>query len=191
MRENKLNVLRGILSGPRAYSPAVPVLLLSGGGSLNPALAKAINLTIFLVLMYLLVRKPARDFFAARLASVREMLDRAGREKQAAIAKMADLDARIARLDSELAAIRQQTLDEIEAERVRIEAETRHEIARLQETSRREIESAKLVALTELREFAANQADSLAQEMVRYELTPEDDARLIRRVIEGMSEVVR
>lgn len=174
----------------RVSSLAMPLLLSGGGGALNPALAKGINLTIFLVAMYLLVRKPAREFFAARLAQVRQLLEQAAREKQAATAKMAELDARIGRLDVELAAIREQTKHEIEAERVRIEAETAREAARLRETSQREIESAKLVALTELRDFAAKQADTLAEEMILRQLTPEDDARLIGRVIEGMTAAV-
>src|SRR5262245_7123981 len=79
-------------------------LLLSGGFWTSPTgFPKLVNLVVFLTILYLLLHKPTREFFNQRLASVRETLDRAAREKQAATAKMAELDARLNRLDAEMA----------------------------------------------------------------------------------------
>src|SRR5262245_47433071 len=78
-------------------------LLLSGGFWTSPTgFPKLVNLAIFMTVLYLLLRKPTREFFRQRLASVRETLDRAAREKQEATAKMAELDARLNRLDADL-----------------------------------------------------------------------------------------
>lgn len=174
----------------RLISLAAPLFLLAGGGGwLSPGLAKALNLLIFILAMYFLLRKPMREFFAARLASVREMLERAAREKNAATAKMAELDARINRLDEELNGIKAQTEKEAAAERARIEAETQRDIERLKQTAQREIESAKQVALADLRSFAAHQAVDLAEQLIRREIKLEDDARLIQRVGEELTKV--
>ncbi|MFN0084343.1 MAG: hypothetical protein ACKVX9_03040 [Blastocatellia bacterium] len=167
-----------------------PALFLSGGGGgVHPAIAKAFNLALFIGVMYLLVRKPAREFFTNRFALVRATLEHAAREKAAATAKMAELEARLNRLDDELKGIRSQAEAEALAERARIERETAHDLEKIRVTARREIESARQVAMTELREFAAAKAVDLAEQMIRRELKPEDDAKMLRRMAEEMSNV--
>ena len=79
------------------------MFFLSGGGGVHPAIAKAFNLALFLGVMYMLVRKPARQFFADRFALVRATLEHAAREKEAATAKIAALDARLNRNQQEIA----------------------------------------------------------------------------------------
>ena len=78
------------------------MFFLSGGGGVHPAIAKAFNLALFLGVMYMLVRKPARQFFADRFALVRATLEHAAREKEAATAKIAALDARLELIPVEL-----------------------------------------------------------------------------------------
>ncbi|HKQ76681.1 MAG TPA: ATP synthase F0 subunit B [Blastocatellia bacterium] len=162
--------------------------MLSGSFWTSPTgFPKLINLVIFLTVLYLLLRKPAREFFRQRLASVRESLDRAAREKQSATTKMAELDSRLNRLDAELQEIKAQSNREAAAERGRMETETRKDIEKIRETAGREIEAAKQVAMADLREFAATKAVDLAEQMIRREMTPADDAKLVARVGEEMS----
>jgi F-type H+-transporting ATPase subunit b len=171
------------------FVPAIffhPVLLAEG---LHPAIPKAFNLAIFIAVMYLLVRKPAREFFAARLAEVRATLDRAAKEKAEAEAKMRELSVRLSNLDAELAEIRTQSQREAAAERVRLESEAKADAEKLRATAQREIEGAKQAALVQLREFTASQAVALAEQQIRRELTPQDDAKLLQRVSEEMSNV--
>ena len=171
------------------FAPAIsfyPVLLAEG---LHPAIPKAFNLILFIGVLYLLVRKPAREFFAARLAEVRATLDRAAKEKAEAEAKMNELNARLSRLDTEIAAIRTQAQQEAAAERVRLEAEAKADAEKLRATAQREIEGAKQAALVQLREFAANKAVELAEQQIRSELTPQDDALLLQRVSAELSKV--
>jgi F-type H+-transporting ATPase subunit b len=165
-----------------------PLWMLSGGFWTSPTgFPKLINLAIFLTVLYLLLRKPAREFFRQRLASVRETLDKAAREKNDATSKMAELDTRLNRLDSELQEIKAQSEREAVAERKRMEEEGRRDLEKIRETAGREIEAAKMVAMADLREFAATKAVDLAEQMIRRELTPTDDARLVARVGDEMS----
>ncbi len=153
------------------------------------AVSKAVNLVIFLGLLYFLLRKPAREFFTTRLAEVRATLQQAAKEKDAATAKMAELDGRLSRLDTELAEIKSQAQREAAAERERLQVEAQRDAEKIRVTSQREIESAKQIAMSELREFAATKAVDLAEQMIRRELKPEDDARLLQRMGEEMSKV--
>jgi F-type H+-transporting ATPase subunit b len=175
------------------FAPVLPdlhPLLLSGGFWTSPTgFAKLVNLAIFLAVLYLLLRKPTREFFRQRLASVRETLDRAAREKQQATAKMSELDARLNRLDSDLREIGAQSDREATAERARMEAEAKKDVEKIREMAAREVEAAKQVALADLRAFAATTAVDLAEQMIRREMTPADDAKLVARVGEEMSKV--
>jgi F0F1-type ATP synthase membrane subunit b/b' len=164
-----------------------PLLIAEGG--LHPGIPKAINLAIFITVLYLLLRKPAREFFARRFASVREMLEKAAREKKEAEAKMAEIDARLNHLDAEVAGIKAQAEREAAAERARMETEAKKDIERIRLSAQREIESAKQVAMADLRDFAAVKAVDLAEQMIRRELTPEDDAKLLQRVGDELSKV--
>lgn len=163
-----------------------PVFL---AGGLHPAIPKAVNLTIFIVLMYLIVRKPAREFFAARLAEVRATLERAAKEKSEAEAKMTELSARLSKLDAEIAEIRSQAEREAASERSRLAAEAQADAEKLRATAQREIEGAKQAALVQLREFTASKAVELAEQQIRRELTPQDDAHLLKQVSAELSKV--
>ncbi len=165
----------------------VQPVLLSGG--LHPAIPKAVNLAIFLTVLYLLVRKPARKFFAERLATVRATLDRAAKEKAEAEAKINELNTRLSKLDAEVAEIRAQAEREAIAERERLKAEAQADADKLRATAKREIEGAKQAALVQLREFTADKAVELAEQLIRRELTPQDDAKLLQRVGEELSKV--
>ncbi|MGH9768586.1 MAG: hypothetical protein ACREAB_14230 [Blastocatellia bacterium] len=166
----------------------MPVLA-SGFWTSPTGFPKLVNLVVFLTILYLLLRKPTREFFRQRLASVRETLDRAAREKQEATAKMAELDARLNRLDAELQGIEEQSEREAAAERSRMNAEAERGIEKVREMAGREIEAAKQVAMADLREFAATKAVDLAEQMIRREMTPADDAKLVKRASEEMSKV--
>jgi F0F1-type ATP synthase membrane subunit b/b' len=149
---------------------------------LHPAIPKAVNLIIFIAILYYLLRKPARAFFRQRLVDIRSLLDRAEKEKTSAQARMSEIDARLNRLDQDLAEIRAQAAREAEAERARIEADLASDAERLRQMARREVDAAKQIALAELREFTAEKSVELAEQVIRRELTAEDDARLLERM---------
>lgn len=166
---------------PMTYIEFEPLFLLSGGGGVHPAIAKAVNLALFAGVLYYLLRKPVRGFFEARLAEVRKMLERAAREKDEATQKMAELDARLNRLDADIAGIRAQAERESIAERERIKVETQRELEKVRATAVREIDAARQIALADLKEFTASKSVELAEQIIRRELTPDDDRKLIER----------
>ena len=147
---------------------------------------KFINLSIFVVVMVYLLRRPLSDAFRSRREGIRRDLLKAQEERDQALAKLAEVESRLARLDSEVATIQEQSKAEAEAERQRIARDTEAEILKLQELAQREIESAGKVARQELRRFAAQQSVKLAEEIIRRDMRLEDDARLIRLNVEEL-----
>ena len=149
---------------------------------------KFFNLAIFvIVLTYILTRKAKLgDVFNARRESIKQELARAQQERDAALAKLKEVEERLGRLDTEVATIKEQGVREAAEERERIARSTETEIGKLTEQASREIEHAGKVAKKELRRYTAEQSVRLAEEIVRREMKPEDDARLIANNIEGL-----
>jgi len=149
---------------------------------------KFINLGIFVLgLVYVLTKKvKLGEAFRSRRENIKNELARARQERDAAMAKLKEVEERLARLNSEVATIKEQSKHEAEQERERIARSTETDIAKLKDQAQREIESAGKAARNELRRYTAEQSVRLAEEMIRREMRPEDDARLITRNIEEL-----
>jgi F-type H+-transporting ATPase subunit b len=147
---------------------------------------KFINLFLFILLLLYFLRRPLSEAFKARREGIRRDLMRAQEERNAALAKLEEVEARLARLDAEVTGIREQSAKEAADERERIRLATEADIEKLREQSRREIESAGKAARQQLREFAAEQSVRLAEEIIRKDMRTEDDTRLITREIEEL-----
>jgi len=142
---------------------------------------KFVNLLIFVVLAWYLHRRfgrPIKEAFRARGESIKRDLAAARIERDQALAKLAEVEARMSNLESEVARVDERARTEAEAERQRIGQETEREIARVRDQARKEIEAAGKIARHELRRFAAGESVRLAEEILRSEIRLEDDERL-------------
>ena len=141
------------------------------------------NLILFVGALIFLLRRPISASLVARRDTIRRELMRAQEERRAALAKLEEVEARLARLDAEVETVRAQAKRDAEAERESITRATAEETRRLREQARREIESAGKVARQDLRRYAAEQSVRLAEELIRRDIGVEDDARLMNNYI--------
>jgi F-type H+-transporting ATPase subunit b len=141
---------------------------------------KFLNLFIFSAALVFLLRRPLTDAFRSRREAIRRDLLKARAERDQALAKLAEVESRLTKLDSEVATIQRHSRKEAEAEAARIAQETEAEMLRLREQAQHEIESATKAAKQELRRFAAQQSVKLAEEIIKRDIRPADDARLVR-----------
>jgi F-type H+-transporting ATPase subunit b len=150
-----------------------------------------VNLIIFIGLFIYILRRPVSQAMRARREGIRRDLMRAQQEREAARAKLEEVEARLSRLDAEMVALRDQSQREAAEERERIRLSTEQETQKLREQAQREIESAGKAARQQLREFAAEQSVQLAEEMIRRDIKPEDDARLFKLRVEELGGIRR
>ena len=150
-----------------------------------------LNLLIFVGLFVYILRRPVSEAMRARREGIRRDLMKAQEERNAALAKLTEVEARLAKLDAEVANVREQSEREAAEERERIKKSTEEETKKLRVQAQREIESAGKAARQELREFAAEQSVRLAEEMIRRDIKPEDDARLVSLRVEELGGVRR
>lgn len=150
---------------------------------------KFFNLTIFVLALVYILRRPLGEALRARREGIRRDLMRAQEERNAALAKLEEVEARLTRLDAEVESVREQASREAAAERERIKQATEEDARKLRGQAQREIESAGKAARQELRRYAAEQSVRLAEEMIRRDMRPEDDARLVNLEIEELGGV--
>jgi ATP synthase F0 subunit b len=158
---------------------------------LLPTIAKLVNLLLFVGLMFYFLRRPIIEAFRGRQESIRHELMRAEEERVAAEARLEEVKGRLAHLDVEVEAIKANAQKDAAEERARVERATEAEIRKIREQARREIESAGKAARAELRTFTAEQSVKLAEEMIRRDIRPEDDAHLAREYVEELGGVRR
>lgn len=147
---------------------------------------KFLNLFIFVGALVYVLRRPIGEAMRARREGIRRELMRAQEERNAALAKLADVEARLAKLDQEVTQVREQAERDAQAETERIAKSSEDDARKLREQSIREIESAGKAARQELRRYAADQSVRMAEEMIRRDIRPEDDARLVNSSIEEL-----
>jgi F0F1-type ATP synthase membrane subunit b/b' len=150
---------------------------------------KFLNLAVFIAAALYLHRRfgrPLSEALRARGEGIKRELKKAREEKEIALRKLAEVEARIKRLDSDVSAIREQAKAEGEAERERIRAATEAEMTRMRQQAQREIESAAKVARQDLRRFAAAESARLAEEAIRRDIRSEDDQRIITANMEQL-----
>ena len=147
---------------------------------------KFVNLFLFVGALVYFLKRPLTEAFRSRRESIRRDLLKAQEERDQALAKLAEVQARLERLDSEVAGIQAHSRSEARAEAERIARETELEMLKLREQAQREIVSAGKVARHNLRIFAAHQSVKLAEEVIRREIRSEDDATLMEMNVEQL-----
>ncbi|HEV8484543.1 MAG TPA: ATP synthase F0 subunit B [Blastocatellia bacterium] len=169
-------------------SHAEPVSLLS-----NPDLWRVINIVVFaLILVYILRNKIGiGKVFDNRAASIVKELEQAKRDKEDALKQLAGVEARLGRLDQELAEIRLEAEREAAREAERIHHAAAADAEKIRQSAHREIEGAMKSARSELRAFVADQAVQMAEAIIRKEIRPEDASRMLTRYTEELGEVKR
>jgi len=137
-----------------------------------------------------LIRKHGGPFLADRSRKISEDIVQADEVRQDAERRAAEVDRRLAGLESEITALRAGAQKEGEAEKERIRQQTPLEIAKVRAHAEQEIASAGKTARAELKQYAAELAIELAEQKLRARMTPDTQAALVRgfvRDVDGLT----
>lgn len=145
---------------------------------------KFINLGVFLAIIAYLVKKPLSEGFKAKREAIRADLIKAEAEKQAALAKLTSVEAKLAQSEEEKTKILAKAKEEADFEKKRIAEHTRLEIARLAEQSENELTRIAHQSRSELRRFSAEESIRLAEEKLRAGIDADKDSRLVKANIQ-------
>jgi F0F1-type ATP synthase membrane subunit b/b' len=142
-----------------------------------------LNLAIFVGAGIFVLRSKISQALLARRGTIQQELVAAHAERERALARIAEADTMLSRLDDDVRTVQQQAREEAKAERQRVTAATARELEKLKQQAQREIESADKLARKELREYLAARSIEFARESVRSQMRPEDDRAFIQENI--------
>ena len=148
---------------------------------------KFVNLGLFVgLLVYVLMRANIGNAFRTRGESIKAELEKARRERDAALAKLKEVEERLTGMHDQISSINQRSKVEADEERKRISQSTQAEIAKLTSQAQRDIENAGKAAKNDLRNFAAEESIRLAEDLIKRDMRADDDSRLMMRGVEEM-----
>lgn len=147
---------------------------------------KFLNLAIFVYILYRLLNKPLSEGFKAKREEIRSDLIKAEAEKQAALARLTDAEAKLAGAETESKGILDRAKAEAKAEKARIAKEAEAEAARLREQAENEITRTALSAKMELRKYSAEESIRRAEEIIKQGMSAEADAKLVKANIQSI-----
>lgn len=147
---------------------------------------KFFNLAVFVAIIVYLVRKPLSDTFKAKRETIRAELIKAEEEHQAALAKLTEAEAKLARLDEESKNVREKSAQSAAAEKTRISEQTETDVQKIRAQADAEIDRSGQQARAELRRFSAEESIRLAEENIKSAMNTEADARLVKAGIQSI-----
>jgi F-type H+-transporting ATPase subunit b len=133
-----------------------------------------------------LIGKNAGPFFAARSQQIRKDMLESQEARRQAEARAAEVDRRLATLETEIAALRAESQKEGEAETERLSRQTAAEMAKIQAHAEQEIVSAGKAARMELKRYSSQLAVELAEQRIRARMNPETQEALVRGFVRDL-----
>jgi F-type H+-transporting ATPase subunit b len=161
-------------------SAAVTLLAKWTGMSLRHAywLSMLLNFGLIAAVIIWASRKYLPGVFSARTAAIQKAMQEAQKASEEARRKLAEIEARLMKLDGEIGMMRDAAEKEAAAEEARIKAAAQEDARKLVESAQQEIAAAAKAARRELTAYAADLAVALAQKQIHVDAAT--DQALVR-----------
>ncbi|MEO6326263.1 MAG: ATP synthase F0 subunit B [Thermoanaerobaculia bacterium] len=147
------------------------------------------NLVLFLALLVYFLKKPLASFFTGRRLEVEQALRTAEEKRLRAEALAAEITARMGRIERELAELKTHADKEAAAEQRSLTAQTEADAARIVARASAEIDSRVRSARQELTSYAGDLAVEIAEDILKKNLTPEDQNRFLRDGVVALNDL--
>jgi F-type H+-transporting ATPase subunit b len=168
-------------------SSSVILLARLTGLSLDHAywLAVLINFGVIAAAIIWLSRSRLPGVFRNRTISIQKAMEVAQKASQEANQRLADIEARLSKLDVEIGEMRAAAEKDAAAEEARIKAASEEDARKIIESAEQEIATAAKAARRDLKAYAADLAVSLAQRQIRVDT--DTDQALVRTFADQLS----
>ncbi len=152
-------------------SASVRFLARITGLSLRSAywLAIALNFAVIAAAVIWFIKTKLPGMFRSRSESIRKTMEEAQSASADAGRRLTEIEGRLAKLDSEIAAMRSQAQAEAAGEEQRIKAAAEEDARKIVKSAGQEVEAAARLAHRELRAYAAELAVSLAEKRIQVD----------------------
>ncbi|GMU23259.1 MAG: hypothetical protein AMXMBFR13_33410 [Phycisphaerae bacterium] len=157
-------------------------------GNLGNALWTLLIFGLVVLVLGRFAWKPMLTALQNRERYIRDSLEAARRDRHDSEARLKEIEQRLSRAREEASAIVEEGRRDAESVKRRIEEEARHSAEALLERAKREIGIARDSALKDLYEQSADLAMNMAGSVLRRQISPEDQQRLISDALAELRE---
>jgi len=151
------------------------------GESARDFLYKIINFALLVGGLGYVLRKPATEFFRSRSASIQKSLEEGRNAEEKSKVQLQAVKEKLRHLEEEIAAFQAAAQREMQAEREHLGQATAAEAARILDAAREQIEVGLRGAKSELKNYAARQAVTWAEGIIRDRLDEAGRQRLVKQ----------
>ena len=161
-------------------APAVKWIARHTGLTNNQAywLCFGLNFAVIFFAIAGLMRKTLPGYFKGRTTTIQKGIEEARQMSEDARRRLAEVEARLSRLDTEIAGMRREADENAKAEERRLLAAGEEERRRIVSSAEQEIEMAANAARRELKAYVAELAVELAEKKIR--VSKDTDEALVR-----------
>ena len=138
-------------------------------------LSTLLNFAVIAGLIFFGMKSGLPKVFRDRTSAIQKGIEEARKASAESAAKLQDIEARLAKLDQDIASMKIQAEQDAEAEDRRLRAATEEEKKKIIESSEQEIAAASNIARRELKKYAAELAVALAEKKVNVDEAADKD----------------
>lgn len=180
------NVVAGLLLFILPLLPTIASASEAGGHGGSGSTWKIINFVILVVGIVIVWNKIIKKALNKRGSDIQAQINEANAAKEAAERKAEEYRQKFSSLQSRINEIHNELRLEGEAEKKRIEEEAQKASVKLKEQAKLAAEQEIKKARLEIREEVAELSVKLAQELLKKELKPEDQERLVKGYLNNL-----
>lgn len=147
---------------------------------------KSINFFLLVLLFYLLLKNPVKRGLKERHERLKKALEEAQEAKRLWEEKKREYEEKLKGLEEEVRRIREQVLLEAQREKERIIKEAQREAEKILSEAEKAIEGEKKLLERQIRERLVDSIISLSEKLIRENLQPQDQLRLLDRYVKGL-----
>jgi len=187
-------LLKGALLAGLVVVPAVAIAAGGGGHAdsgviLKDFLYRCLSFVLMVGLLAYFVTKPIRKGLKDRSAEIEKTLADAQAAKEAAEAKHREYSAKLAKATEEIAVISDSIRREGELEREKIITAAKELAVKIEQEADNKASSVVAKARIELREEAASLAVELAEDLLKKQVSADDQKRLVDEYMQKVGEL--
>jgi F-type H+-transporting ATPase subunit b len=145
-----------------------------------------LNFVIIVVLLVVLLKSKVPASFRARTATIQQGIAEARKTSEEAMRRLREIEGRLAKIDSEVAAMAAAAEVEAQKEGARIHAAAEEDKRKIVESAEQEIAAAARLARTELRAYVSELAVALAEK--RIQVNASTDQELVRLFVDELGK---
>ena len=145
-----------------------------------------LNFVIIAVLLVVILKSKLPAAFRGRTESIRQGIAEAREASEEAQRRLGEIEGRLAKLDSEIAAMAAAAEAEAHKEEARIQAAAEEDTRKIVEAAEQEIDAATRLARTQLRAYASELAVTLAEK--RIQVNASTDQELVKAFVDQLGK---